>query len=223
MAAVVVTALLTYYNFIRDVFAINPSKGPSVKVPFQSVCPFRISPFRSWFQDIVMNSLDQSDRVIALLEERIAVLHKENFEAKVKCGDLDAFEGKRVEKITVCKQAICAANEFYESPGVCPVQDFPKNPSEFSLEWLSGALNEQVVAFDTKICGEGQVGLTIIIKDIKYKGVSDKPTSLAIKIHGLGEAQRGFANMARCYQREINFYLNMAQGLPEIDIPKVEP
>merc|ERR1719345_676275 len=82
-------------------------------------------------------------------------------------------------KLCVQQGPLCIHNSFYSSPSVCKAQAYCASPADITKEWLSGALNAEVLSFDTIVCGQGQCGLTVILQNIEYRDQGcDRPASV---------------------------------------------
>lgn len=68
-------------------------------------------------------------------------------------------------------------------------------------------LETPVKSLDTKLCGQGQVGVTILLLNIEYATAQPSmPKSLAVKMHGPGEEQRKNSGAFGFYFKEIFAY-----------------
>ena len=82
---------------------------------------------------------------------------------------------------------------------------------EVTPAWLSAVFEQEVKSFDTKLCTEGQVGITVLITNVVYaKQSTSMPTSLAVKMHGPGEEQRQQSGAFGLYFKEIYAYHDFA-------------
>jgi len=119
------------------------------------------------------------------------------------------------------RDSLCVMNSFYDTPTICKTQSFCASPSEITAEWLSHALNANVSSFTTRVCAQGQLGLTVIVEDIKYEpGTSRRPASVAIKIHTQIEQILPIIKLLNAYSRELFFYTSFAAEVP-LQSPKV--
>ena len=79
--------------------------------------------------------------------------------------------------------------------------------ADFTPAWVSAVLDTEVKSFDTQICGQGQVGITVLILNIVYsESKPSMPKSIAVKMHGLGEEQRKNSAAMGLYFKEIFVY-----------------
>ena len=106
----------------------------------------------------------------------------------------------------------CTFNEFY-AEGKSPesvVMAMPGEGQEITAEWLSGVINAPVTSCKSKAAAEGQTGVTFLITEIVYgEGLAADhmaPTSLAVKMHALTPEGRGFAILAKFYEKELFFF-----------------
>jgi hypothetical protein len=86
-------------------------------------------------------------------------------------------------------------------------------------------MDQPVKSFDTKLCSEGQAGVTVLLLDIVYGDGVDAaslPSSLAVKMHGPGVEQRMMMGGLGLYSKEAYMYneFNMGESLPVVT-PKV--
>jgi hypothetical protein len=92
--------------------------------------------------------------------------------------------------------------------------------ADFTPAWVSNVLNTEVKSFNTKLCSQGQVGVTVLILDIEYAEPQQPsmPTSFAVKMHGPGEEQRKNSGAMGLYFKEIYAYhdFNIAKNVPLI-------
>lgn len=117
--------------------------------------------------------------------------------------------------------SLCLMNAFCDSKQ-CEAKLLVKS-DEITNEWLGKALGgAKVESFTKEVCEQGQCALTVLIKDIKYgAGAPDKaPVSLAIKMHGQTDEQRGMFSGLGHYTREVYFYTEFADKVP-LKSPKV--
>ena len=93
--------------------------------------------------------------------------------------------------------------------------------------WLSNVLDcrsgQAVKRFRTKLCDQGQVGVTVLLLDIEYVRIQNLaaaplPKSLAVKMHGPGTEQRKNAAGTSLYSTEIFAYhdFDVAKSVPEV-------
>ena len=79
--------------------------------------------------------------------------------------------------------------------------------ADFTPAWVSAVLDTEVKSFDTQICGQGQVGITVLILNIVYsESKPSMPKSIAVKMHGSGEEQRKNSAAMGLYFKEIFVY-----------------
>lgn len=118
----------------------------------------------------------------------------------------------------------CLMNAFFSDPSKCPAQRYCATPAEITKEWLSSALDANVLSFSTDVCDQGQCALTVVIKDIKYgaqqAGFTGRPASLAMKMHGQTDQQRTMFSGLGHFTREIYFYTAFADKVP-LQSPKI--
>merc|ERR1712232_386464 len=101
---------------------------------------------------------------------------------------------------------LCIHNVFYTSPDLCKTQQYCKNPDEITNEWLSCTLNAQVTSFEKILCAQGQLGLTVVLKNIQYAaGTVDRPASLALKMHTQAEQVLPIIQLLNSYSRELYY------------------
>ena len=90
--------------------------------------------------------------------------------------------------------------------------------ADLTPEWVSNVLGAEVKSFKTKLCSQGQVGVTVLILDIEYATAVDAsmPKSLAVKMHGPGEEQRKNSGAMGLYFKEIYAYhdFNIGKSVP---------
>lgn len=93
---------------------------------------------------------------------------------------------------------------------------------EVNPAWLSALTGKEVKSMDTKLCTEGQVGITVLMTNICYAEGSSEgmPTSLACKMHGPGEEQRKGAGAMGLYAKEILIY---HKHMEEFSLKKTPP
>jgi len=124
-------------------------------------------------------------------------------------------------KLAVQQGPLCIHNSFCTSPSVCKAQAYCASPADITKEWLSGALNAEVLSFDTIVCGQGQCGLTVILQNIEYRDQGcDRPASVALKMHCQSEAMLPIIRMLNLYSRELFFYTSF-QDQVAMKSPKV--
>eukprot|EP01047_Picozoa_sp_COSAG01_P044240 COSAG01_NODE_3985_length_5465_cov_3.480432_1_plen_345_part_00 len=96
--------------------------------------------------------------------------------------------------------------------------------ADFTPAWLSNVLDTEVKSLRTKLCGQGQVGVTVLLLDIEYATDVDAsiPTSLAVKMHGPAAEQRKLSAQAGLYYKEIFVYhdFDVATSVP-LSTPEV--
>ena len=92
--------------------------------------------------------------------------------------------------------------------------------ADFTPAWVSGVLDTEVTSFKTKLCTQGQVGVTVLILDIEFAGDVDEsmPKSLAVKMHGPGEEQRKNSGAMGLYFKELYAYhdFNIKESTPVV-------
>ena len=124
------------------------------------------------------------------------------------------------EKAKVVDVSMCLKSVYHSNVRDAP-QTFPTNLEEITTEWLSNALQEKVLSFDSRICAEGQISLTVVLTNIKYGGVNKetRPKSLALKLNHQDPGARQF--FKEYYDQEVWFYTseNFLQSIP-MTIPK---
>jgi len=109
----------------------------------------------------------------------------------------------------------CIHNAFYASPALCTTQKYCQGPDDITNEWLSCALNAPVESFEKVLCAQGQLGLTVILKNIHYvAGTTDRPTSVALKMHTQAEGVLPIIQLLNCYSRELYYYKSFADDVP---------
>jgi hypothetical protein len=89
--------------------------------------------------------------------------------------------------------------------------------ADFTPAWVSSVLNTPVKSFDTKLCSQGQVGVTVLVLNIEYiEAQPSMPKSIAVKMHGPGEEQRKNSGSMGFYFKEIYAYhdFNIAESVP---------
>jgi hypothetical protein len=112
-------------------------------------------------------------------------------------------------------QCLCMQNIFYESAGACKTQQFCNTPDEITAAWLGDALNAEVLSFTPVVCAQGNMGATVLIKDIKYgTNTAGRHASVAIKMHVQTEAGMPIVRMLNAYSRELYFYTSFANDVP---------
>jgi hypothetical protein len=116
----------------------------------------------------------------------------------------------------------CLQNRFYSSPAQCKTQVFVSCEKDITKEWLTGALNCEVKSFDTVVCGQGQMGVTFIVQNIKYgrQVGTTRPSSVAIKVHVSAEGVMPVVRLLNLYSRELYFYTAFQDQVP-MKSPKV--
>lgn len=113
----------------------------------------------------------------------------------------------------------CSVNAFSR---VCEV---PANHESIEAEWLSAALNAEVVSFETRVCSEGQVAITVVLYDIVYASpevAKVRPPSLAIKIHPSSAGARVFGKEGKMFSKELYFYSELKETLSEAGVESPE-
>lgn len=89
--------------------------------------------------------------------------------------------------------------------------------ADMTPAWLSNVLDTEVKSFDTKLCGQGQVGVTVLCLNIEYASEQPSmPKSLAVKMHGPGEEQRKNSGNLGFYHKEVYAYhdFNIGNNVP---------
>jgi hypothetical protein len=91
-----------------------------------------------------------------------------------------------------------------------------KKPDEVTKEWLSKVMAAEVESFKVFINAQGQQGVCVILKEIKYAGNSgnDRPSSCAVKMHAQTDGQRLGCVSIQSYSTEMIFYAQMAASFP---------
>lgn len=91
-----------------------------------------------------------------------------------------------------------------------------KKPEDVTREWLSQCMAAEVKSFEMIVNAQGQQGVCVIVKKIKYaEGTgSDRPESCAIKMHAQTDAQRGGCVAIQSYSTEMIFYEKLASTVP---------
>jgi thiamine kinase-like enzyme len=101
-------------------------------------------------------------------------------------------------------------------------QAYPTSPSAVTAAWLadtlraSGAIKEaSVTSLDTKVIGEGAgfIGQLLKITPHYDKPEPDAPASLIGKFPAAAMENRGVAMFFRFYEREVNFYRQIAEKI----------
>eukprot|EP01052_Picozoa_sp_SAG31_P035764 SAG31_NODE_4360_length_3312_cov_2.190787_1_plen_157_part_00 len=96
--------------------------------------------------------------------------------------------------------------------------------ADLTPAWLSNVLDVEVKTFDTQLCGQGQVGVTVLLLNIEYSQPQPKmPASLAVKMHGMGEDQRKNSGSMGFYYKEVYAYhdFNVGKTLQTMVVPEV--
>ncbi len=105
---------------------------------------------------------------------------------------------------------------------------YPVNPAEITAEWLTSALRQSgaikdatVTSFDAKVIGEGAGFMGELAKlSLTYdKAEPDAPQSLIGKFPAAAMENRGVAMFFRFYEREVNFYEQIAEQV-ELRTPR---
>ena len=105
---------------------------------------------------------------------------------------------------------------------------YPTNPAEVTAEWLTSALRRSgaikdatVTSFDSKVIGEGAGFMGQLAKlSLTYdKAEPDAPQSLIGKFPAAAMENRGVAMFFRFYEREVNFYEQIAEKV-ELRTPR---
>lgn len=106
------------------------------------------------------------------------------------------------------------------------MNDFPAHPDELTEPWLTQMLRGageldaggEVLSFRTEVIGEGISLLGLVVRvALEYGGTGGAgPDSVVIKFATPVEANRAVAMNTNMYQREIDFFENIA---PQIDMP----
>ena len=118
----------------------------------------------------------------------------------------------------------CIFNHFFPDGGAPTEMARPGEGQEITPEWLSGVLNVEVVSLKATAAAEGQTGVTFLLTEIVYKDAAcDRAKSYALKMHALSPAGRGFAQLAKFYDKELFFYESFADKVADcgFEIPKV--
>ena len=81
------------------------------------------------------------------------------------------------------------------------------------------ALHAEVTSFETRVCSEGQVAITVVLHDIKYATArDDRPSSLAIKMHPADAGTRSFGYQAGMFSQELWFYSKFRAMCPSVEV-----
>jgi hypothetical protein len=91
-----------------------------------------------------------------------------------------------------------------------------KKPDDITSEWLSKVMAAEVESFKANVNTQGQQGVCVILKDIKYVGGAgkDRPSSCAVKMHAQSDAQRLGCAAMQSYSTEMIFYAQMSSTFP---------
>merc|ERR550532_3171845 len=124
-------------------------------------------------------------------------------------------------QVAEVNQPLCITNVFYTDPAECKTQQYCQSPDDITNKWLSDALNATVLSHAKTLCGQGQLGLTVLVTDIAYAdGTEARPPSVAIKMHTQTEASLLFVQQLNSYSRELFFYTAFSREFP-LKYPKV--
>jgi hypothetical protein len=97
----------------------------------------------------------------------------------------------------------CLSNKFTR------VTELPMDPEKIEIGWLSAALDAEVESFETRVCSEGQVAITVVLHDIVYANPTeayDRPQSVAVKMHPAAAESRSFGAQGKFFSKELYFY-----------------
>ena len=105
------------------------------------------------------------------------------------------------------------------------MNDFPIHPDQVTVEWLTSMLRgasalepeRSVSTFATSTIGDGISLLGLVQRvELTYDGPTEAPASVVMKFASPVEANRAIAMNTNMYQREIDFFTDIA---PRIDMP----
>jgi thiamine kinase-like enzyme len=133
----------------------------------------------------------------------------------IAADQLETLEQVAVSRQSPIEGPQCIYNAFCESPLLCKTQKYCQSPDEITNEWLSGALNAPVVSFEKNLCTQGQLGLTVVLKNIQYSaGTTNRPSSVALKMHTQVEAILPIIGLLNCYSKELYYYQSFNNQVP---------
>lgn len=93
------------------------------------------------------------------------------------------------------------------------------------MDWLSAALAAEVTSFESRVCSEGQVAITVVLHDIVYASpeiAKQRPSSLAIKIHPASAESRAFGKESKMFSTEIWVYSDFKTLLADAGVETPE-
>lgn len=97
-------------------------------------------------------------------------------------------------------------------------EPLPETPDELSPGWLSRVLGKDVSAVDREILGEGQGFMGDILRLTLHGAAAGTPDQLIAKLPK--RANRAMGEMIGVYEREIMFFLTLAEDVP-VRIPRL--
>ena len=101
--------------------------------------------------------------------------------------------------------SVCTKNVFLGA--AASIQTFPSKPDGVTKEFLSGAIGTEVTGFESRVCAEGQVAMTVVCYNIQYADAhahaAGKPRGVALKISHTDGREQLFAPL---YEREMHVY-----------------
>lgn len=109
------------------------------------------------------------------------------------------------------------------------MQKHPRHPDEITPDWLTDVLkraglitNSIVVSINKEPIAQGKAWLSTIIRlEVEYDFPRDNaPSSFVVKLLSESRASRDFSYELQAYEREINFYNEVADTIP-LHLPKL--